>query len=219
MLLWLSDNVEWLFSGLGIAIFGALITFIIRQVRNSVARLRPIILTNNDVEWNSFILPLIARCHISEALFIEYSSANIRPVLDALLPIKCQVRLLLRDPDAEQVTWRKRKIVSEVEKLLHDLSEPISGGKLQIKLYSCPGSIRLRHLADTLVATGCYTYDFRPPTKEKDQVWGHDNPMFTVRSKELSWGTMNDWGKTIFERMWEDARDIPKNAINKWHAD
>jgi hypothetical protein len=207
MIDWIVANKTWLFDGVGIVAISVAISLGAKLYRK-YSSLPTVFYTSNDAIWNERFMPLIKNSRARHAFFVEYSSANIRPVIDVLLGYGWEVTLLMKLPSSDQVAWRRGKIESVMEAIKRDLGQELSKRRLDIYFYSSPGSIRIRYLENVVVSLGWYTYDRRQDCAVDDQVWGHTNIMVSTTPKTKEWEEFKVFADGILCRMKADAVHI-----------
>jgi hypothetical protein len=159
----------------------------------------------NQIKTNEFLTSYLRskNIHVKKARFIEYSSDNIRPVIQELLEDGTDVHLLMQHPDSAISDYQKNKILQKMQGTHFDFSS--SSGSLTMDYYKDIASIRGRVFDNELICVGWYTYDRRDNEKNEPEVWGHNNPTIVIESTDKGFSDILGMFDTVFENLLKNS--------------
>jgi hypothetical protein len=156
--------------------------------------------TQNDIE--SETIEYIRREEPRRAKMLEFSTATTGTILRALREVDASIFLLAANP--ERIPgWHQARMRRALADLLQiDLRDY---GKLKLRLYSVPPSLRGRHIGQ-LITLGWYTHRDNKRIDALDpasvEVWGHDNAVVAGRHTETDGAVLATWFSREFDRLW-----------------
>lgn len=152
----------------------------------------------NEPRASPALLEFIEKRRPAKVDLIEYSTATIHDLLEALKSSGCAIRLLICDPEHAVTNFQRDRINDRVRDLLTLTFRDYRN--IEIRMYALPASIRGRLVDDRYVTVGWHTH-----TAHETGLVGHTNPM-------VSGVTTSDEGqalKTMFDHAFEELWTAP----------
>jgi hypothetical protein len=155
-------------------------------------------LYENQNEAMDEVLKFIKDEHPKKADLLEYSTATIQPLLEALGKEHTTIRLLMGNPEKAPTKMQQDLIGVQLQKLA---AVTLPGyTNIQVKLYQQPAALRGRNLDNKLINVGWYTYE--------QELHGHDNAMVVARVSSPDGQNLKTMFDRAFEALWNDATTI-----------
>jgi hypothetical protein len=166
---------------------------------------------SRDQEANNDHLTALIRGlpNITAARFLAFSGRDARLFVEQVLEHSdCAVQLLVKHPESVGPV-QQRWILAELDRLQR-YAMARHGGRLQVRCYRQPYSLRGRKLEPHLVDVGWYT----PRPGDPVEVVGHRNPLVTVRLDSEEGVAIARMFDEVFEALWgaPDSEDVARIA-------
>jgi len=166
---------------------------------------KEIVFHREQDEANEHLEKIIKEDRPKKAYLLEYSTNTIQRLLKSLGRSGTEIFLLIQHPEiAEQMAgdFQKEKICKEMENLFFKTLVDIPNMDITIRCYKQTASMRGRKFGN-IINMGWYTYDIRDEINEKKQIWGHNNPMMTLKRDSKEGKIFEEAFDKIFKNLWE----------------
>jgi hypothetical protein len=152
--------------------------------------------SKNQDESLPILISQVKDCRRANIDLLEYAAATTLPLIREIYREGVPVRILIKHPDTV-VGLQRQRLIATVDTIYNSIFEN-DHGKLEIRCYRQPYSLRARRLGDDFLELGWLTPDIK-----RRMAYGHANPSLLINLRMPE----NAHFRAFFERTFSDLWD------------